>query len=286
MFEALAMFEALEGVVARPRPFAFYTTKDLWNDPHVSVQMLALHLDETAELASRPRAAIEASAGWLISHFAIGPGTRVCDLGCGPGLYASRFARAGAQVAGVDFSERSIAHAREAAAREGLAIDYALGDYLEGGPAGPFDLVTLIFYDFCVLGPEQRAALLARVRGMLAPGGAMVLDAVSPAFFDAAQEKSAFTHHPAGGFWSAEAHFVFQVSFKYAAERLLLEKFVVVEPARTRESYNWIQCHDVDGLRAEFARAGLAVTETWGDLAGKAFDAAATEFAVVARKAG
>ncbi len=42
----------------------------------------------------------------------LGPGSRVLDLGCGPGLYAVRLARRGVRVLGVDASARSLAHAR------------------------------------------------------------------------------------------------------------------------------------------------------------------------------
>jgi hypothetical protein len=35
------MFEELEKISSRPRPFEFYTASDLWTDEHTSEQMLA-----------------------------------------------------------------------------------------------------------------------------------------------------------------------------------------------------------------------------------------------------
>ena len=64
------------------------------------------------------------------SRLDIGSNTTVFDYGCGPGLYTSRFARMGANVTGIDFSERSIQYATDLAAKEGLAISYILEDYL------------------------------------------------------------------------------------------------------------------------------------------------------------
>lgn len=279
------MFESLERIFARPRPFELYTTEALWNDPHISKQMLAMHLDEDAELASRPKVVIDASVGWMIARFGIGPGKRVCDLGCGPGLYTSRFAKAGAAVTGVDFSERSIAHARKAAAEEDLGIDYVQGNYLDFKAAGTFDLITLIFYDFCVLSPAQRKTLLEKMHGMLAEGGEILLDVVSRAYFETTEEKRSFEHCPGGGFWSAGPHYVYQGSFRYEEEGLFLDKYVIVEKAQTREIYNWIQCRDPGALSAEFEEAGFALAETYGNVAGAPYADGATEFAIVARKA-
>ena len=278
------MFTELERFVARPEPFAFYTTETLWNDPHISKAMLATHLDEDAELASRPKAVIDRSVKWMTSRFGIGPGKRICDLGCGPGLYTSRFARAGAEVTGVDFSERSIAHARKAAADEGLKIEYVQNNYLDFSVSGKFYLITLIFCDFCVLSPAQRKTLLGKMHGMLTEGGEVLLDVLSPAYFEKTGEKQSFEHCPDGGFWSAGSHYIFQKSFKYEAEKLLLDKYVIVEGEQSREIYNWLQCHDLTALTGEFEAAGLSIRETYADVAGAPYDKSATEYAIVARK--
>lgn len=280
------MFETLARITARPEPFSFYTTPELWNDPHVSRRMLELHLDPEAELASRPAGFVARSADWIIERFGLGPGRAVCDLGCGPGLYTTRFARTGAAVTGVDLSENSIAHAREAAAGEGLAVDYVLSNYLEFETEARFDLVTMIFCDFCVLSPDQRAAMLEKMRGMLAGGGAVLLDVHSPACFAGIEEKPSFEVAEAGGFWSADPYYAFLNTFKYEAERVFLHKFTVVEKDRTRDSYNWIKCYEPEELAALFADHGLRVTDTLGNVAGDAFDPDAHAFAVIAERAG
>ncbi|MFN8598182.1 MAG: class I SAM-dependent methyltransferase [Anaerolineae bacterium] len=58
--------------------------------------------------AASHRGAIDRSVRWLIRTLALQPGEAVLDLGCGPGLYASRLATAGLRVTGVDYSRRSI----------------------------------------------------------------------------------------------------------------------------------------------------------------------------------
>lgn len=279
------MFETLARIAARPEPFSRYTTPELWNDPYISRRMLELHLDPDVDRASRRKAFVDRSADWIVGRFGLGPGKSVCDLGCGPGLYATRFAAAGAAVTGVDLSENSLAYARAAAARDGLAIDYVQANYLDFGSDRRFDLISLIFCDFCVLGPDQRAALLEAMRGLLADGGDVLLDVFSPACFAEIEEKPTFEVAADGGFWSAAPHFVFLNTFKYDDDRVFLHKYTVVEPDRVRDSYNWIQCYDPDGLGDLFAAHGLRVVETLGNVAGDAYDADAPEFAVIAEKA-
>ncbi len=125
------MFNELKKINERPEPFEFITTEVLWNDPHISKQMLETHLKEDVDLASRRMTFIEKSVAWIVHRFAVSEGTRVCDFGCGPGLYTIRLAETGAKVTGLDFSERSIAYARNAAQEKGLAIDYVLTNYLD-----------------------------------------------------------------------------------------------------------------------------------------------------------
>ena len=157
-------FAFLSDVFRRPPVFSEYTADRLWQDEHISQRMLELHLDEHAELASRPHEFIDRSVEWMRSRFQIGTNTVVFDYGCGPGLYTSRFARMGADVTGIDFSQRAIQYASEYAAMHGLDMTYILDDYLRWEAARKADLITLIYCDLCPLSPEQRKVLFDKFR--------------------------------------------------------------------------------------------------------------------------
>ena len=118
------MFEALEKINIRPKPFEFYTASDLWTDDYTSEQMLSYHLNEQADLSSRNAAFIDRSVEWIASDFNLTVGMKIADFGCGPGLYATRLARRQADVTGIDFSKRSIQYARQVATTEGLSTRY------------------------------------------------------------------------------------------------------------------------------------------------------------------
>jgi ubiquinone/menaquinone biosynthesis C-methylase UbiE len=80
----------------------------------------------------------------VIEIVGLKPGDRVMDLGCGPGLLAILFARAGMAVTGVD-PEPEMLVAAEAGAREaGVTLDLRQGSSFDL-PAGivPFKLVTM-----------------------------------------------------------------------------------------------------------------------------------------------
>jgi SAM-dependent methyltransferase len=286
MSDDSTLFETLVRINERPEVYSRYTTDALWTSPDISEMMLRYHLDGEVDLASRRTEFIEASFAWISDRFGLGPQKRVIDLGCGPGLYVSRLARTGAQVTGVDFSPRSIAYARERAEREGLDVDYRLGDYLALDIEPGYDLATMIMCDYCALSPAQRMKLLLRVGELLKPGGAFLFDVYSEAYFETWDEMAVYGERMMDGFWSSQPYFGFQNTFKYEAEKVVLERYLIVERERQTEYFNWFQHFSVASLSAEVESAGLFVEDIYGDVTGEPFDASLPEFAMVARTPG
>ena len=84
------IFMMLEKINQKPKAYESYTTPELWCDPYISKQMLSYHLSEDTDLASRKESLINRSVEWISSYFKIGKRFRMCDFGCGPGLYTTR----------------------------------------------------------------------------------------------------------------------------------------------------------------------------------------------------
>jgi cyclopropane fatty-acyl-phospholipid synthase-like methyltransferase len=278
------MFDQLETIYHRPRPFEFYTADELWTDEHTSAQMLAYHLNEEIDLSSRSGAFIDRSVEWIVSHLGMGRGTKIADFGCGPGLYTTRLARRGADVTGIDFSKRSIDHACKTAAADGLSIRYINESYLELKLDDCFDLVTMIMCDFCALGPEQRRTMLRKFHGLLVPGGAVLLDVYSLAAFAGRKESATCEIDLQDGFWSPHRYYGFLNTFTYDEEKVVLDKYTIVEKARTRTIYNWLQYFSPETLEHELNGCGLCAEERYADVAGSKYNSEHAEFAVVARK--
>lgn len=279
------MFEELERINRRPEPFEAYTAEELWTDEHTSARMLSFHLDETGDVSSRNAEVIGRSVEWIASRFEVGSGTRIADFGCGPGLYAARLARLGARVTGIDFSSRSIEYARAVAEREHLDVRYVHQNYLDFATDDRFDLVMMIMCDFCALSPAQRGGMLERFHGILEPGGSVVLDVYSLAAFDQRDEVATYEVNQLDGFWAPTKYYGFLNTFKYDAEKLVLDKYTIVEAARTRTVYNWLQHFSPEALEGELREAGFRVEGVFADMTGAPYDPSAAEFAVIATKA-
>lgn len=278
------MFTLLTNINYRPRPFEFYTNETLWNDEHISKQMLKYHLMENVDVSSRNHAFINRSAHWMAEHFSIDRSTKICDLGCGPGLYAARLAQFGAQVTGIDFSLRSIAYARETAYRNGLTIDYRLQNYLSVRFDEKMDLITLIMCDFCALSPVQRRRLLENCIQMLTDRGSILLDVYSLNAFDKRKECAVYEFNQMDGFWSINDYYAFLSTFKYEEEKVVLDKYTIIESDRTWQVYNWLQYFNLCELEREFQDCGLQIKEVYSDVAGSSYREEDDEYAVVASR--
>ena len=281
----MLLFEKLAELNRRPEPFGEYTASSLWADPYTSERMLAFHLNETVDAASRNPGFLDRSVAWMLSHFGLAPGASVADFGCGPGLYAQRLASAGLKVTGVDFSGNSIKYARDTAAREGLEIEYIQKNYLEYESEERFDLVMMIMCDFCALSPAQRAIMLRKFHSMLSVGGRILFDAYLPGMFAGREEGASYSQNLMEGFWSPNEYFGFLNTFKYEEELVVLDKYTIVEKAHTRQIFNWLQCFTPQDIERECADFGLQLVKTWGDVAGAEYDPKASEFAIVLKVA-
>ncbi len=278
------MFAELEKINERPEPFEFYTASDLWTDEHTSEQMLSYHLNEAVDVSSRNAGFIRRSVDWIAAEFSLGGDFKIADFGCGPGLYAASLARRGAQVTGIDFSKRSIEYAVQVASDEQLPIRYLNQNYLEFETGERFDLVLMIMCDFCVLSPAQREQLLAKFQRILEPGGAVLLDVNSLAAFEQREELASYEENQLNGFWSAEKYYGFVNTFKYEEEKVVLDKYTIIESNRTRTVYNWFQHFSPETLEREFAEAGFSVKGFYSDVAGTPFEPTSSEFAVIAER--
>lgn len=278
------MFEKLKEINTRPEPFQYYTTEALWTDEHTSKKMLEYHLNESIDVSSRNMEFIQHSVEWIASHFNINSQTRIADFGCGPGLYTTRLAEKGADVTGIDFSERSLRHAKETAMQKELNIRYVRRNYLQFETDEKFDLILMIMCDFCALSPAQRQTMICKFHKLLKPGGSVLLDVYSLASFDQRKEAAIYEHNLLDGFWSPEDYYGFLNTFKYEKEKVILDKYTIVERTRTRVVYNWLQYFSRDSITAEFEQNGLKIKEVYSDVAGTPFKSDALEFAVGANK--
>jgi 2-polyprenyl-3-methyl-5-hydroxy-6-metoxy-1,4-benzoquinol methylase len=279
------MFDILQEINTRPKPFEFYSASDLWTDEYTSEQMLSYHLNKDVDLSSRNAAFIDRSVEWICSQFHVGEGTKIADFGCGPGLYATKLAQSNADVTGIDFSKRSIQYAQDVARKEGLSIRYVNQNYLAFETEERFHLIVMIMCDFCALSPDQRRQMLRKFHSMLEPGGSVLLDAYSLSAFEEREETAMYEANQLNGFWSPDKYYGFLNTFKYEREKVVLDKYTILEASRTRVVYNWLQYFSQAALEEEFTEAGFTIDTLYANVAGEPLETNSTEIAIVAGKA-
>jgi SAM-dependent methyltransferase len=278
------MFEELEKINNRPEPFEFYTASDLWTDEYTSSQMLSFHLNEAIDISSRNAEFINRSVEWIVSRFNVSKDTTIADFGCGPGLYTTRLSKREANVTGIDFSGRSIDYAKEVATSEQLNIRYVKQNYLEFETEDRFDLVLMIMCDFCALSPAQRKNILKKFHRILKPGGSVLLDVYSLSAFEQREEVATYEINQLDGFWSPNKYYGFLNTFKYDEEKVVLDKYTIIELDRTRKVYNWLQYFAPEDLERESIEADFSIKGLYSDVAGTPYDRKSIEFAVIANR--
>ncbi len=165
----------LDWVRRDPAPDGSWT-KIPWDDPMFSRRMLAEHLSQAHDAASRRFAIIDQHVAWIHAVLLGGRPARVLDLGCGPGFYTNRLAVRGHTCTGIDFAPASIAYARRQAASAHLTSAYIPDDLRTADFGTGFDLVMLIYGELNAFARSEAEALLTKARSALAAGGTLLLE--------------------------------------------------------------------------------------------------------------
>lgn len=262
--------EKLKPYLTKPVPFTPGEPL-FWDDPHISSQMLKAHLNPDHDRASRRPEIIQKSVDWLIASLGLQPGDSVLDLGCGPGLYASRLAESGLRVTGVDYSRRSIDYAIQYARSNNLDIHYRYQNYLTLEDENQYDTALLIYGDFCPLSPDQRKRLLSKVRRALKPCGYFVLDVTTPLHRQKYGARNGW-YAAETGFWKPGPHLVLEEGFDYPEQAIFLDQAIVIEESGEVSVYrNWFQDFTLETITAELEAGGFTIQSVWSDLTGQPY---------------
>ncbi|MCG8514461.1 MAG: class I SAM-dependent methyltransferase [Halanaerobiales bacterium] len=266
---------------------ALYTTgeKKIWDDPHISKQMLKYHLNPDQHLASRKPETIERTVNWLFSHLGLIPGMEVADLGCGPGLYCTRFYQKGLRVTGIDFSLNSINYAQDYARKHGFNIKYIYQNYLELDYQEKFDIIILIYYDFGVLSLADQKHLLKKIYQALKPGGYFVFDVTTPSMRKGVGGENKNWELQEEGFWQPAPYLMLYEQFHYAEENVYLDQYLIVDQGGQIKIFRiWESNYTPASIRQLLNEAGFVTQEVWGDLQGSPFNKDSVSIGVVAHK--
>jgi 2-polyprenyl-3-methyl-5-hydroxy-6-metoxy-1,4-benzoquinol methylase len=210
-------------------------TSVMWTDPHISKQLLELHINPGHDIASRSGEKIINLTNWILNH-CNKPNLKILDLGCGPGLYSELMAQKGHAIIGVDFSENSVQYAISQAEQKQLNIKCLCKNYLELDFENQFDLVILIYLDFCVLLPEERDKVLTNIYRALKNGGLFILDVVNERNVERKILPKSWEIKERG-FWKDKPYLALSNGFHYPDSKVMAEHHLVIGDDDTVQSY-------------------------------------------------
>jgi SAM-dependent methyltransferase len=151
-----------------------------WHDPDFSRRMLAEHLAQNHDMASRRTAWIDRQVEWIHRTLLAGRPASILDLGCGPGFYSHRLATRGHRCHGIDFSPASIEYARQHNS-DASRCEFALGDIRHAAFGGPYDLAMILLGELNVFSSAEILEVLRKAQTSLVPGqGTLIVEIQTP----------------------------------------------------------------------------------------------------------
>lgn len=255
----------------------------LWDDPYIALQMLKAHLSQETDAASRPINIIDQTIQfWLMSGL-IKKGDHILDLGCGPGLYAQRLARAGCHVVGIDISEPSLRYARAQAEREQLNIDYRHMNIMDLKAEAQFDVALQIYGEINTYSDDLRDQLLSSIHRTLKPGGFFIFD-VSTRNLRQKHGLKRHWHIEEQGFWRPGRCLVLEDGFDYPEEQVWLDQYIVVDDKKASVYRNWFHDYSLDSITDVLLTAGFSLSGIWNDLTGNIYTPDGDWISIAAQK--
>lgn len=234
-----------------------------WNDPDFSERMLREHLSQSHDLASRRLEVIEAHVEWIHERVLGRRPARILDLGCGPGLYASRLAQRGHQCVGIDFSPASIRHAAEHAAREKLDCTYVLEDLRQADFGTGFDLIMFLFGELNVFRPADAGTILAQANRALAPGGILLLEPHRFGVVEKIGTQARSWHSTEAGLFSEQPHLWLEENAWNPTAQTATTRFFIIEAAtgKVHQLTQTMQAYTDQEYRRMLEQAGFAAVQ-------------------------
>lgn len=254
-----------------------------WDDPHISKSMLEAHLDPAHDTASRRPETIDKEVWQLISSGVLKRGDKVLDLGCGPGLYASRLCSYGLPVTGIDISESSIDYAIAQAKSKDLNIEYRCMNFFHIEYAGEFDRVLQIYGEVGTFSDEKRDELLAKIHRALRAGGIFVFD-ITAAAVKPKESPPDRWYIMDGGFWRPGQHLVLEQHFTYPKDSVRVEQYIILDESGVSVYRTWTHDYTLNSIKPVLEKAGFQIVHAWNDLTGAPYREGGDWLAIVARK--
>ena len=219
-----------------------------WHEQEFSERMLAEHLSQDHDAASRRTETIDQHVNWIHQELLNKTPTKILDLGCGPGLYSQRLANLGHACLGIDYAPAAIEYARSQADSSGLPCRFVLDDIRSADYGQGYGLVMLIFGEFNVFRTEDAKKILQKSFLSLNSKGMLLLE---PHTFDSVKrlgKVSSSWYSSENGLFSPSPHLVLKESRWHSEGNVTVERYYILdaESSEVTSHASSIQAYSLD----------------------------------------
>lgn len=250
----------------------------IWTDPYIQQQILKKHLDFLSDEASRKQESVVKIVNFILTHTR--SASRLLDLGCGPGLYASLLANENYSVTGVDFNKASIDYAMT----KPNGVKYILNDYLANYPHGEYDVIIMIYCDMGTHSDSDRDRLLKNIYNSLTEDGVFIFDVFSEGIIRDRQENQSWEYAPHGGFWGKSEYLLLSETFHYPKNKVFAYQYNLIQEETVKHFIIWERYYSEKEITEILKKAGFREISIHKKLLGKNDFTSSSEIFIVARK--
>ena len=200
-----------------------------WSEAGFSERMLAEHLSQAHDLASRRFEVIDKHIDWIYQKLLESKQSKILDLGCGPGFYISRLAKLGHECVGIDYSPASIKYAAVQAGKEELCCKFLHEDIRKADFGAGFGLLMLIYGELNVFRPVEVATNLKKANRALGENGIVLLE---PHSFDVIKkigEQPSSWYSAKSGLFSDKPHICLEEGFWDAQSSTATKRWFIID---------------------------------------------------------
>jgi SAM-dependent methyltransferase len=237
----------------------------IWTDKYISKNLLASHLDESSDGASRVNDSRIKIINWIKNK--IGKNSKVIDLGCGPGLYSYELGKTGHKVFGIDSNKESINYAQKNKYIKNY-IEYKYGNYLLDNFEIIYDAALMIYCDFGALIHSEQKKLLKKIRKGLSNKGLFIFDVFGNDFRKNKKEYKNWSISSGNDFWNKNPYILLEEQKLFDTENTIGRRYYVIEQktGKIKEYILWDQYYDENNIKKLLEDSKFKVKEINKDL--------------------
>ena len=198
-----------------------------WNEASFSERMLAMHLSQDHDMASRRASYIKKQVQLIDEKLLQGQRGTLLDLGCGPGLYLKEFQELGYEGRGIDFSPASVKYAQNLLGDES---NVTLGDLRSADFGEKVDVIIFLYGELNVFSPNECKELLAKMKKHLKKGGKLILEPHTFAAVKQIGESENSWYKCDNGLFGENPHICLTENSWYEEAQTALQRFFVITP--------------------------------------------------------